>query len=485
MDLALPAHVLRDRLRKRELSAAELIEAALARIAAVNPAVNAVVGLDAELARAAAAESDRRLAAGAARPLEGLPITIKDAFDVEGLRSTAGAPAYKDRIPAVDAAPVARLRAAGAVIVAKSNVPTFVTDFQAYNPVYGTSNNPWDPARSPGGSSGGAAAAVATGMAAFELASDLGGSARWPAHACGIFGLKTSWGLVPTWGHVPPPPERRTARNVDVMVAGPLARSAADLDLVLPILAGPRDATVSTPLREPRRTDPKGLRVALWVDDAFAAAQGEVTAGVRRAADLLAEGGANIDERARPAVRFEEAFEVFSLLNHFIVAYGLPPKIRLRLQQGAAAASPNDLSHRALQARGARMTPSLYHQTTLRKRRIERQWARFFESHDVVLCPPAPVVAIPHDHAPDVHARRLDIDGAAVPYLDLLKWGSLASGADLPAAAVPVTQTAAGLPTGVQVIAAKGEDRTAIAVAAMLEAMGCRYEAPPGIRLPP
>ena len=144
MDLALPAHVLRDRLRRRELSAAELLEAALARIAAVNPAVNAVVGIDAELARAAAAESDRRLAAGAARPLEGLPITIKDAFDVEGLRSTAGAPAYKDRIPAADAAPVARLRAAGAVIVAKSNVPTFVTDFQAYNPVYGTSNNPWD-----------------------------------------------------------------------------------------------------------------------------------------------------------------------------------------------------------------------------------------------------------------------------------------------------------------------------------------------------
>ena len=371
------------------------------------------------------------------------------------------------------------------MIVAKSNVPTFVTDFQAYNPVYGTSNNPWDLARSPGGSSGGAAAAVATGMAAFELASDLGGSARWPAHACGIFGLKTSWGLVPTWGHVPPPPERRTARNVDVMVAGPLARSAADLDLVLPILAGPRDAPVSTPLREPRRTDPKGLRVALWVDDAFAPAQGEVTAGVRRAAGLLAEEGAIIDERARPAVRFEEAFEVFSLLNHFIVAYGLPPKIRLRLQQGAASASPNDLSHRALQARGARMTPSLYHQTTLRKRRIERQWARFFESHDVVLCPPAPVVAIPHDHAPDVHARRLDIEGAAVPYLDLLKWGSLASGADLPAAAVPVTRTAAGLRTGVQIVAAKGEDRTAIAVAGMLEAMGCRYEAPPGIRPPP
>jgi amidase len=476
---SLPAHALRARLLARALSATELLEATLARITAVNPAVNAVVGLDAGLARAAALECDRRLGAGEARALEGLVILIKDAFDVAGLRSTAGAPAYKDRIPTIDAAPVARLRNAGAVILAKSNVPTFVSDFQSYNPVYGTTNNPWDLARTPGGSSGGAAAAVATGMAAFELASDLGGSARWPAHACGIFGLKTTWGLVPTWGHVPPPPERRTARNVDVMVAGPMARSAADLDLVLPVLAGPRDPTVSTPLAEPRRADPKGLRVALWVDDPFAPAQAEVTAAVRRAAKLLAEAGVIVDDAARPAVRFEEAFEVFSLLNHFIVAYGLPPKIRLRLQQGAAAASPNDLSHRALQARGARMTPSLYHQTTLRKRRIERQWARFFESFDVVLCPPAPVAAIPHDHNPDVHARTLDIEGASVPYLDLLKWGSLASGADLPAAAVPVTRTTAGLPAGVQVIAAKGEDRTAIAVAAMLEALGCRYAAPP------
>lgn len=482
--LALPARALRDRLRARAISARELLEATLARIEQVNPAVNAVVGLDAELARAAAAEADRRLACGEARSLEGLPITVKDAFDVAGLRSTAGAPAYKERVPTVDAAPVARLRDAGAVIVAKSNVPTFVTDFQSYNPVYGTTNNPWDLSRSAGGSSGGAAAAVATGMASLELASDLGGSIRWPAHACGVFGLKTSWGLVPTWGHVPPPPERRTARNVDLMVAGPLARSAADLDLVLPVLAGPRDPSVSTPLRPPRRTEPKGLRIALWLDDPFAPVEAEVTAAVRRAAALLADAGALVDERARPALRFEEAFEVFALLNHFVVAYGLPPKIRLRLQQGAARAAPNDLSHRALQARGARMTPSLYQHTVLRKRRVERQWARFFDSVDVVLSPPAPVVAIPHDHNPDIHARRLDIGGRSVPYLDLLKWSALASGADLPAAVAPVLRTASGLPAGVQIIAARGEDRTAVAVAAMLEALGCRHEPPPAPEAP-
>src|SRR5918993_2194964 len=172
MDLTSPAHLLRDRLRAREVSAAELLEATLRRIETVNPAVNAVVGADADLARASAAESDRRLAAGAARPLEGLVVTVKDAFDVAGLRSTAGAAAYKDRIPTVDAAPVARLRNAGAVVLAKSNVPTFVSDFQSYNPVYGTTNNPWDLTRSPGGSSGGAAVAGAARMRALQPAPD-------------------------------------------------------------------------------------------------------------------------------------------------------------------------------------------------------------------------------------------------------------------------------------------------------------------------
>jgi amidase len=480
--LTLPAHALRDRLQRRELSAAELLDATLARISTVNPTVNAVVGMDAQAARSAAAEADRRLAAGEARPLEGLVVTVKDAFDVAGLVSTAGAPAYRQRVAETDAAVVTRLRNAGAVILAKSNVPVFASDFQTANPVYGVTNNPWDLARSPGGSSGGAAAAVATGMTAFETGSDLGGSIRWPAHACGLFGLKTTWGLASTWGHVPPPPERRTARNVDLLVAGPLARSAADLDLLLPILAGPRDPAVAAPaLPPPRRLQPAGLRVALWLDDPLAPVEAEVAEAVRHAARLLADAGATVDATARPALRFEEAFEVFALLNHFIVAYGLPPKIRGRLQQAAGTYAAGDLSHRALQARGARMTPGLYQQTSSRKQRLKRAWARFFESFDAVLCPPAPTVAIPHDATPDVHARTLDIDGAARPYLDFLHWGSLATVADLPAVVAPVARTSTNLPAGVQIIAPEGEDRTAIAVAAMLERFGCHYVPPPMI----
>ena len=470
--LASSASALRERLSRREVSASDLLQTTC-EDEAVNPAVNAVVAVDADRARQAAAESDRRLRAGEARPLEGLPITIKDSFDVAGIRSTAGANLYRDRVPDADAAAVARLRAAGAVILGKSNVPAFVADFQTYNAIYGVTNNPFDLARTPGGSSGGAAAAVASGMSAFELGSDLGSSIRWPAHACGLFGLKTTWNLVPLFGHVPPVLERRTARNPDLVVAGPLARSAADLDLVLNVLAGAGPA-----LAPPRRTSPAGLRVALWLDDPFGPVAAEVKAAVRWAATLLSGEGALVDEAARPALRFEDAFETFALLNHAIVAHSLPPKVRIRLQQGASSFKAGDLSHRALQARGARMTPGLYQQVKARKQRLEAAFARFVQRFDVILCPPAPVTAIPHDHRPDVHARTLRVDGTERPYLDFLVWACLATVADLPAAVAPVGRDAQGLPAGVQIVAAKGEDRTAVAVAGMLEALGCRF-APP------
>jgi amidase len=387
MDLFEPATRLLDRLRRRELSSRELVGAMLDRIGRLNPALNAIVTLDPEGALAAAAEADRRLGAGEGRPLEGLPMTVKDSFDTVGLPSTAGSPGYRDRRPDSDATAVARLRQAGAIILGKSCVPVFTGDFQSYNPIHGVANNPWDPSRSPGGSSGGAAAAVASGMSPVELGSDLGGSVRWPAHACGVFGLKPTWNRVSTFGHVPPPPERRFPKNADLVVAGPIARSAIDLDLLLPILSGPPPAT-------PRVGSAQGLRVALWLDDPFGPVQRDVVEAVRKAAALLAEAGAEIDERARPGLRFEEAFEVFALLNHAIVAYGLPPKVRDRMQRAASAFAPGDLSHRALQARGARMTPSLYQEVQSRRQALKRRWARFFETVDVLLCPPATVMAM-------------------------------------------------------------------------------------------
>lgn len=482
IDLTAPATALRDGLLAGDFTARELLEATFARIDLLNPTLNAVVAQDRDAARAMAADSDRRIAAGRPRALEGLPITVKDAFDVAGLPSSGGLPAYRYRLPEEDAAAVARLRAAGAVILGKSMVPVFSGDFQSYNPAHGVTNNPWNPAHSPGGSSGGAAVAVATGMAAFELGSDLGGSIRWPSHATGVFGLKTSWGLVSTWGSVPPPPERRTPRNADLVVAGPITRSAADLDLVLSVLAGPRDPRgPATALPAPRLADARGLRVALWAEDPFAPVDAEVAQAVRHAAELLRGAGALIDETARPGFRFADAFEAYALLNHAVVAYGLPPKVRARIQAAGRGLSPNDLSHQALQARGAGMTPSQYQQNAQRRMALKRQWARFFQNYDVVLCPPAPVAAIPHDHLPDIHARRLAVNGGQRPYLDFLLWASLATGSDLPALSAPVGLSRAGLPLGVQIIAPAGEDRTAVAVAAMLERAGAGYRAPPGL----
>ena len=479
IDLTASATALRQALLARRFSATDLLEASFARIDALNPRLNAIVAEDRDAARAMAKASDARIANGTARPLEGLPITIKDAFDVAGLPSSGGLPAYRERVPAEDAAAVARLRAAGVVIVGKTNVPVFSGDFQSYNPTHGVTNNPWDEARSPGGSSGGAAVAVATGMSVFELGSDLGSSIRWPAHACGVFGLKTSWGLVSTWGAIPPPPERRTLRNVDLMVAGPITRTTEDLDLILPVIAGPRDTALLAPvLTEPRRTSAKGLRVALWADDPFAPVDREVSDAVREAARRLAEAGAIVYETARPSIRFADAFEVYALLNHAVVAYGLPPKVRARIQAQAARFSPNDLSHQALQARGARMTPGLHQQVSQRRLAQKRQWASFFSRHDVVLCPPAPVAAIAHDHGPDIHARRLIVNGEPRPYLDFLLWAALATGADLPALSAPVMRSREGLPLGVQIIAPFGEDRTAIAVGAMLEELGGRFTPP-------
>jgi amidase len=234
-------------LAEGRISAAELLEQHLSRIERLNPALNAVVALDVAKARAAALASDARRRAGQAGALEGLPITIKDAFDVAGHVSTAGANAYRERMPEEDAAAVARLRAAGAIIMAKSQVPVFSGDFQSYNPLHGTTNNPWDPALSPGGSSGGACVAVATGMSAFELGSDLGSSIRWPAAATGVFGLKTTWNLISTWGMVPPPPERRSPRNADLVVAGPIARTADDIALILSVLVGGREPGSPSP----------------------------------------------------------------------------------------------------------------------------------------------------------------------------------------------------------------------------------------------
>jgi amidase len=480
LDLLSSAARLRAALIKREFSARELLEASLSAIERVNPALNAIVHKDIESAFRAAAHSDERIARGEARPLEGLPVTIKDCFEVAGMPATAGAPELKDYTPREDAGAVARLRHAGAVIIGKTNVPLFAGDFQTFNSIFGTTNNPWDMAYSPGGSSGGAAAAMATGMSALELGSDLAGSIRWPAHCCGIYGLKTTWNLVSSYGHIPPVPAMRLDRNPDILAIGPLARSALDLALALDVLAGPHGPSLPAQRLAPaRKTSPKGLRAALWCGEAFAPVDSTAAAAVNMAALMLEEAGAIVDTAARPSFRFEEAWEVFAVLTHALIGAGLPEHVRDRLSAGRHNFLKGDLSHRALQARGLSLTGADLIDLQARRKRISEAWAQFFETYDIVLCPPAPVGAIRHDHRHDPHARSISVNGHERAYFDLMLWACLASCTGLPAAVAPVMIGPDGLPRGVQIIAAPFEDRTAIACAAMLESLGACFQAPP------
>lgn len=464
---AAPAVLWRRGLEQRLYSAPELFDAVWTRILERNPSLNALAAYDEDAARAQARASEARYAARTARPLEGLPITVKDSFETAGLLTTCGAESLADHVPTQDAEAVARLRAAGANIFAKTNVPALTGDFQTFNPLYGVSCNPWNLDLTPGGSSGGAAAAVCAGFSAFDLSSDLGGSIRWPAQACGIFGLKSSWGAVPLAGHIPPLPGVRLKNPPDLAVAGPLARSVGDLDLAFKILSG----------SSARRPPDQRLRVALWLDKNFAPVDADVEAGVELAADFLRSAGARV-ESAKPDVAFEEIFEIYALLSFAIGYAGAAAETKKHFAAQARNFSDGDLSYPALRARAAKFDASLFSALMTRRAAVDRAFEAFFARFDAVLCPPAPCLAFPHDHGPDLFARKIETSLGALPYYDLLKWASPASLGLLPSVVAPVALTPRGLPTGAQIFSARGADGTVLALAAALEQASGGFRAP-------
>jgi amidase len=440
-----PATHLVRALRQREISSRELLEQFVARIEQLNPALNAVVTLDLDAARAAATAADQATARGHdIGALHGLPITIKDSLETAGMRTTAGATDLAGYVPGRDADAVARLRAAGAVIFGKTNLPTFAMDWQTYNPLFGTTNNPWDLTRTPGGSSGGAAAAVAAGLTALELGSDLRGSLRQPAHNTGIFTLKPSFGLIPVRGHIPGPPG--TLSSPDLAVLGPLARSAEDLDLALDVLAGP-DAAMATAwrLRLPaaRGRTLRDYRMAVWLDDAVAPVDSAVLDVLSSAVQELRHAGAHLNDAARP-VDLAESNAVFE-----------------KLFQAAVSPGAADWNY-----------------TNEHRHQLRAQWQRFFRTFDVVLTPVSPVAAIQHDQTGDPNTRTITVNGEPRPYVDQSIWTGLAGSSYLPAAVAPVGRTAGGLPVGIQVIAPYLEDRTAIDVARHIERVTGGYSRP-------
>lgn len=463
-----PATEQRRLLESGMIGAAELLELYLERIDRLNPAYNLVVAFDRDRARAAARDIDRQRVSGEPLgPLAGLPITIKDSFEVTGMPTTCGLEHLRDHRPEQDADAVASLRDAGANIFGKTNLPAGASDWQSFNPVYGISRNPWNPDRTVGGSSGGAAAAVAAGFTSFELGSDIGGSIRIPSHFCGVFGHKPTYGLISVRGQIPPPPGMLSGPELGV--AGPIARSAGDLALLMDVL--------SEPLPAPRHDRLQDFRVGVWmgdgayrIDSAYRAALDAYLADLRSA-------GARIEEVALP-VDPQDSYETYLQVLFAIVGAPAP-------QEADAFERLADQDETGIAAKLARyMRTSLGEWFGLAEKRAHlfRAWAGYFRDYDLLLCPAVPVVAFPHmAEGSGVHSdqlfRRITIDGEPAPYLDFT-WQGLALVGNLPATVMPTGKFVEGLPTGLQIIGSHREDRTVIRFAELAEQAAGAFVAP-------
>jgi amidase len=479
------ARELADLLQTRQVSAVELLDRAIARIEARDGKLNAVVVRDFDRAKVAAVEADKVLARGEKRPLLGVPMTVKESFNVAGLATTWGIP-ETERIPVLeDAVAVARLKAAGAIVLGKTNVPLMGADMQSYNAIYGTTNNPWDLARTPGGSSGGSAAALAAGYVSLELGTDLDGSLRVPASFCGVFAHKPTHGIVPLRGIVPPgTPSQSVPHRVDLAVAGPMARSAGDLALALDVMAGPDDADAlgyKLVLPPPRHADLGDFRVLVLNEHPLLPTAGTVRAALDEIANRLAKRGVKV-ARANPLL--PDLASIGRVLTQellAIVGADFPDDVYARRQSTAATLAADDVSLAAVRLRGSVMSYREWTRTVRIRTGIADQWHRLFRECDVVLCPVMPTSAFAHDHS-DRSGRRISIDGTEVAYSDQNMWNAIAALAGLPATAMPIALSDQGLPIGMQIIGPYLEDRTTIAFAELIEREFGGFVAPPAFK---
>ena len=471
-------------IQARRVSCVELCDFFSKRIDQENPALNAVVVRQIDKARERARRADDAVARGDIwGPLHGVPMTVKESFDVEGLPTTFGNPVFVGNIAKNNAVSVDRLLGAGAVILGKTNVPFMLSDHQCYNDIYGTTNNPWDHSRTPGGSSGGSAAAVAAGLVALELGSDVAGSIRVPSHACGVYGHKPTFGIASLSGHAPP--GRLT--GTDMAVLGPLARGAGDLSLALRVLVGPdghQQTAWKFELSPPRATRLGKFRVAVWRDLRFCEVDDSILKVFDAVVEAIRKTGATVDNSARPDFNDADAYRTYLTLL-YAATIGRSPldadefRARREVVENLAA---DDSSYRAWVGRGATLHHSEWLAANEARAKVRRAWNAFFDRFDVVLAPIASTTAFPHDHNPDRDARILQVNGRGASYTDQMYWASLATLPFLPATAAPIGLTADGLPVGIQIIGREGDDLTTIEFARLLAAETGGFTLPPRYR---
>ena len=467
--------------RGGDISSLELTQHILRRIEQHNPALNAIVTLlkDDALERARAA--DEALANGAWwGPLHGVPITIKDALEMAGVRTTAGVPALSDHIPRQDAAVVERVRRAGGVILGNTNVPIMLRDWQSYNEIYGTTNNPWDLERTPGGSTGGGAAALAAGLSFLSVGSDIGGSIRIPAHFSGVYGHKPTLKLVPPRGHIPPlpggPPNPIGRLNLNVV--GPLARSASDLKVALTILGGPdREEAIAYrwALPSARAARLGDYRIGFVMDSPSHPVSSDAKAVLVAAIEALRKAGVHLEEGWPAGVDPAEQYDTY---RYLLFATGASSINDDQMEELRKRAISQDGSRQAIEAL-SRSAPHKYFQEADNARMAARAvWQEYFRTHDAFLMPTAIVPAFHHDHR-ERSQRVITTPDGPRSYDDVMFWISFASLAGLPATSAPVGRTREGLPVGMQIMGPYLEDATPIDIAGRMADVVGGFEPPP------
>ena len=446
--------------RKKTISARELIELTFDRIEAVNPMLNAIVGDLRIPALGRAAEADRALAEGRRLgPLHGVPITIKESFAYCGTANTWGLRDLDHAKSPRTAVAIERLESAGAIVVGKTNVPVMLADWQSDNPLYGTTNNPWDLSRTPGGSTGGGAAAVAAGLGALTIGSDLSGSIRIPAHFCGVYGHKPSLNLISMDGLLPGPWDGSPGPPMDLAVVGPMARDARDLALALDVLGGPHadeQKAWTWRLPPPRHTRLRDYRIGYVIEDPIAPIASDVRAVYEKLISALSKTGATMQQGWPTGVDVRAAAETYGyLLMSFVTA---------------------DLTG----DRSSSFDHARWLRETMRRLSFRAVWEKYFERYDVFLLPASFTAAFPHDHSQPIEKRVVKTPEGARPYVQNASyWISTASLSGLPATVAPIGLTGEGLPVGVQILAPMWEDATSVEFAALLSDVMGGFVVPP------